>query len=87
MPLMHFSNKGMRKTQNCSEKLKALQQQYASKDSETQNKLRAETQRLYAENNVNPYAGCLPLLVQMPILMALWQSISRVPALQEGKFL
>ena len=39
------------------------------------------------KNNVNPYAGCLPLLVQMPILMALWQSISRVPALQEGKFL
>ena len=38
------------------------------------------------KNNVNPYAGCLPLLVQMPILMALWQSISRVPALQEGKF-
>ena len=36
---------------------------------------------------MNPYAGCLPLLVQMPILMALWQSISRVPALQEGKFL
>ena len=67
MPLMHFQTKSMRKTQELQPKLKALQQQYASKDSETQNKLRAETQRLYAENNVNPYAGCLPLLVQMPI--------------------
>jgi len=87
MPLMHFQTKSMRKTQELQPKLKALQQQYASKDTETQSKLKEETQRLYAENNVNPYAGCLPLLVQMPILMALWQSISRVPALQEGKFL
>ena len=29
----------------------------------------------------------MPLLVQMPILMALWQSISRVPALSQGHFL
>lgn len=87
MPLMHFQTKSMRKTQELQPKLKSLQQKYASKDIDTQNKLREETQRLYAENNVNPYAGCLPLLVQMPILMALWQSISRVPALQEGNFL
>lgn len=87
LPLMHFQTKSMRKTQELQPKLKALQQQYSSKDSETQNKLREETQRLYSENNVNPYAGCLPLLVQMPILMALWQAISRVPALQAGHFL
>ena len=66
----------MRKTQELQPKLKALQQ-YSSRDPETQSKLREEQQRLYAENGVNPYAGCLPLLVQMPILMALWQSISR----------
>ncbi|WP_019722886.1 membrane protein insertase YidC, partial [Enterococcus mundtii] len=59
----------------------------SSKDPETQSKLREAQQRLYAENGVNPYAGCLPLLVQMPILMALWQSISRVPALSQGHFL
>ncbi|WP_461198910.1 YidC/Oxa1 family membrane protein insertase [Enterococcus sp. N249-2] len=87
MPLMHFQTKSMRKTQELQPKIKALQQQYASKDTETQSKLKEETQKLYAEHNVNPYAGCLPLLVQMPILMALWQSISRVPALQEGKFM
>ena len=39
MPLMHFQTKSMRKTQELQPKLKALQQQYASKDSETQNKL------------------------------------------------
>ncbi|KAF1302648.1 MULTISPECIES: YidC/Oxa1 family membrane protein insertase [Enterococcus] len=87
LPLMHFQTKSMRKTQELQPKLKALQKQYASKDVETQNKLKEETQRLYAENNVNPYAGCLPLLVQMPILMALWQSIQRVPELRQGHFL
>ena len=29
--------------------------------------------KLYKENNVNPLAGCLPLLIQIPILIALYQ--------------
>ncbi len=43
MPLMHFQTKSMRKTQELQPKLKALQQQYASKDTETQSKLKEET--------------------------------------------
>ena len=80
LPLMHFQTKSMRKTQE-------LQQKYSSKDPETQRLFREEQQRLYAENNVNPYIGCLPLLVQLPIMMALYQAISRVPELKEGTFL
>lgn len=87
LPLMHFQTKSMRKTQELQPKLKALQQKYSSKDPETQRLFREEQQRLYSENNVNPYAGCLPLLVQMPIMMALYQSISRVPELKQGSFL
>ena len=87
LPLMHFQTKSMRKTQELQPKIKQLQQQYASKDVETQQKFREEQQKLYAEYGVNPYAGCLPLLVQMPILMAIYQAISRVPELREGSFL
>ncbi|MHC5228393.1 YidC/Oxa1 family membrane protein insertase [Enterococcus sp. LJL99] len=87
LPLMQFQTKSMRKTQEIQPKLKALQKQYSSKDPETQRRFREEQQKLYAENNVNPYAGCLPLLVQMPIMMALYQSISRVPELKQGSFL
>ncbi|WP_207941869.1 membrane protein insertase YidC [Enterococcus sp. DIV2402] len=87
LPLMNFQTKSMRKTQELQPKLKELQQQYSSKDTATQQKLREEQQRLYAENGVNPYAGCLPLVVQMPILMAIWQAISRVPELREGSFM
>ena len=36
---------------------------------------------------MNPYAGCLPLLVQMPILWALYQALTRVDFLKHGTFL
>lgn len=87
LPLMHYQTKSMRKTQEIQPQMKALQEKYASKDVETQQKLREEIQKLQAENGVNMYAGCLPLLVQMPILMALYQAISRVPELRTGHFL
>ncbi len=86
-PLMNFQTKSMRKTQEIQPKITALQEKYSSKDTETQQKLREEQQKLYQEHGVNPYAGCLPLLVQMPILMAVYQAISRVPELREGSFL
>lgn len=87
MPLMQYQTKSMRKTQELQPKLKELQQKYASKDAETTRKLQEEQQRLYSEHGVNPISGCLPLLVQMPIMMALWQSISRTPELKTGTFL
>ncbi len=34
----------------------------------------AETMKLYKENNINPLAGCLPLLIQLPILIALYRA-------------
>ncbi|MDO8496462.1 MAG: YidC/Oxa1 family membrane protein insertase, partial [bacterium] len=33
-----------------------------------------ETMKLYKENGINPLAGCLPLLIQLPILIALYQA-------------
>lgn len=87
LPLMHFQTKSMRKTQDLQPKMKELQEKYSSRDPETMEKLQEEQKKLYAEYNVNPYVGCLPMLVQMPILMALWQAISRVPELSQGTFL
>ena len=87
LPLMHYQTKQMRKTQEVQPKLKELQRKYSSKDPETQRRLQEEQQRLYAEYDVNPMAGCLPLLIQMPILMALWQAMSRVESLTNGQFL
>ena len=87
LPLMQYQNKSMRKTQELQPKIKALQAKYPGRDPESKRLFNEEQQRLYAENNVNPLSGCLPLLVQMPIMMALWQAISRVPALTDVTFL
>ncbi|HCU07737.1 MAG TPA: protein translocase component YidC [Clostridiales bacterium] len=55
-------------------KLKEIQARYAN-DKETMNK---KLQELYAKEKFNPMSGCLPLLVQMPIIMGLF-SLLRNP--------
>lgn len=59
------STAGMSKVQP---KIKALQQKYAN-DKET---LNVKMSELYKEEKINPAAGCLPLIVQMPILFGLF---------------
>jgi YidC/Oxa1 family membrane protein insertase len=46
-----------------------------------------ETMKLFQENKVNPLAGCLPLIVQMPIFIALYNSIYGNELLRHGTFL
>lgn len=87
LPLNALSIKNMKKTQDMAPQLEALKLKYSSKDQETQRKLQEETQKLYSEAGVNPAAGCLPLLLQMPVMFALYQTIFRTPELQTGKFL
>jgi len=50
-----------------------IQKKYA-KDKE---KLAQEQMRLYKELGINPFASCLPMLVQLPVLFGLYQSINR----------
>ncbi len=63
--------------------LKALKEKYSSKDQKTQEKLQQETMQLFQKYNINPLAGCLPLVVQMPILIGIYHAIMRTPQLQE----
>ncbi len=84
---MVYQMKSMRKTSELQPKLKALQAKYPGKDPESLKMMREEQQRLYAEAGVNPVAGCLPLLIQMPILIALYQAIFRSETLKAGHFL
>lgn len=87
LPLMIFQTRSMRRTQDIQPQLKALQKKYSSKDRDTMAKLREEQQKLYSEAGVNPIAGCLPLIVQLPILWALYQAIWRTDVLRSGHFL
>lgn len=87
LPVMQLQTKSTRKMNDVQPQLKELQEKYASKDAETQQKLREEQQKLYSENGVNPMMGCLPVLLQMPLLIALYQSISRTEVIKAGSFL
>ena len=53
-----------------SPKLQEIKQKY--KDDKTAQS--AETMKLYKENNINPLSGCLPILIQLPIIFALYQA-------------
>src|SRR5699024_3240188 len=78
------SSQGMQEIQP---EIKKLQEKYASKDATTQEKLQKETMALFQEHGVNPLAGCLPILVQMPVLIAMYHAIMRTEAIKSRSFL
>lgn len=43
--------------------------------------------KLFQKHNVNPMAGCLPMLIQLPILIAFYQAIMRDPTIAKSSFL
>lgn len=67
-PLMSSSIKSQKAVQDLQPKLKEIKEQYKS----DQQKQAMMTMQLYKENKVNPFASCLPLLIQLPILIALY---------------
>ncbi len=67
-PLNQKQMVSMQQMQKIQPRLKVIQEKYGN-DKE---KMNQETMRLYKENKVNPAAGCLPLLVQLPILILLF---------------
>lgn len=50
-------------------------------------KQQQETMKLFQENKVNPMAGCFPLIIQMPVFIALYNSIYHNSAIREHSFL
>lgn len=73
LPLNVKSQKSMKKQQKIQPILAELQQKYAN----DQEKLQKEMMKLYKDNNVSMAGGCLPLLIQMPILIGLYSVIRR----------
>ncbi len=71
LPLTIKQQKSTAKMQAIQPKLQELQKKYQY-DKE---KLNQETMKLYQSNNINPMGGCLPLLIQFPLLIALYNII------------
>ena len=70
-PLTVKQVKSMKAMQELSPKLKKIQEKYKDNPQEMQQKVAS----LYKDAGVNPLAGCLPLLIQMPILMGMYYAL------------
>ena len=74
IPLFVKQIKSSRSMQLLQPKVRELQKKYGH----DREKLGQETMKLYRENNANPLASCLPLLLQMPIFLALFRVLDGV---------
>ncbi len=70
-PLNASSQKSMLAMQKIQPELAKLQEKYKN----DKDKLGQETMKLYQENGVNPMGGCLPMLIQFPLIIAIYQVI------------
>lgn len=73
LPLIIKQQKSMEGMQKIQPQLTKIQQKYKN-DKE---KLNQETMKLYEQYNINPMGGCLPMLIQLPIIFALYRVINR----------
>jgi YidC/Oxa1 family membrane protein insertase len=77
MPLTVKQTNSAYRMQKVQPKLKELQEKYA----DDKVRLQEEQLKLYSEAKFNPLAGCLPMLLQMPIFMALFQVLRELTSL------
>lgn len=74
-PLTYKQMASMRKMMDLQPKIKSIQEKYKN----NKEKANAKVMELYKDNKVNPLGGCLPLLVQMPIFIALYSTLLYYP--------
>ena len=68
LPLTYKSSKGMIRLQQLAPEMKGLQAKYK----DDPQRLQQETMKFYKENQVNPFASCLPMIAQLPVFLALF---------------
>jgi YidC/Oxa1 family membrane protein insertase len=73
-PLMNSQLKASKKMQDLNPHLKNLKEKHKN-DAKM---LQQETMRLYKEHGVNPAAGCLPVLIQLPLIWALYAALQLI---------
>ncbi len=81
LPLMLPMQKSARKQAEIQPQMQAIRKKYA-KD---QQKMNEELMKLYREAGINPMGGCLPLLIQLPIMWAFYRAIVQALAFKPGE--
>lgn len=81
-PLSISSYRSMKKLQIIQPELKEIQKKYAN----DREKLSREMWELYRRHKVNPFGGCLPMLIQIPVFIALYQVLMNAIELRHAPF-
>jgi YidC/Oxa1 family membrane protein insertase len=82
-PLNNWSIRSSVKTQEVAPKVKAIQERYKKDPTRAQK----ETMLLYKESGVNPFSGCLPMLLQIPFLMGMFYMLKSSFPLRGAPFI
>lgn len=82
-PLTHKSMVSQQRMSELQPKIKELQEKYK----DNPQLLNKETMALYKKEKINPLGGCLPMLLQLPILFAMFRLLNSMVALKGAKFI
>ena len=87
-PLTHKSFVSMKKMQKLAPKMNAIRDKYkkAKTDAAQRQKMNTELMALYQTEGYNPMSGCLPVVMQLPILVAFYNVLSRSIELRHAPF-
>lgn len=88
-PLQHKSIVSMKKMQKVQPKTEAIKNKYkkARSDPEQRQKMNVEMMNLYKQEGINPMGGCLPIVLQLPILWGFYGLLSRAIELRGAPFI
>ena len=76
-PLTYSSSVSMAKMQTLQPKMKAIKKKYRNqKDPEQRRQMNVEMMELYKREKINPAGGCLPMLIQLPILYGMYRLLA-----------
>ncbi|HEY1435564.1 MAG TPA: membrane protein insertase YidC, partial [Thermoanaerobaculia bacterium] len=87
-PLTAKSYISMKKMQKLTPKMNAIRDKYkkAKSDAQQRQKMNMELMALYQAEGANPMSGCLPMILQLPILVAFYNVLSRSIELRHAPF-
>lgn len=88
-PLQHKSIVSMKKMQKVQPKVESIKNKYkkARSDTEQRQKMNVEMMKLYQQEGINPMGGCLPIVLQLPILWGFYGLLSRAIELRGAPFI
>ncbi len=88
-PLQHKSIVSMKKMQKVQPKVESIKNKYKKSrtDSDQRQKMNVEMMSLYKQEGINPMGGCLPILLQLPILWGFYGLLGRAIELRGAPFI